>query len=248
MANMKRLIATLLWTTFLLGCGGSSSVGGGPTLNAQLNGSWHATLTSTASGGSFPLDIFIVQNGTTLSSDKISVQGMCSSINTMSGSVSGSKLNFIITGNTGDTVSITGTASGGNSFSGSYTIKTSGCINGDTGTLSATLIPSVQSSSWTGTTQSTTYPPGITTFTASLNEDSSGNVTGVLTFTGSSCSFLATESETGAQMGNIMYLSDNSPNGINLGGTMDAAAKSISGTYSISICHGDNGTFTMSRP
>jgi hypothetical protein len=70
---MKSLIATLLWVTFLLGCGGSSSTGGGPTPNAQLNGSWHATLASAASGGSSTLDVFIVQKGATLSSDRIAL-------------------------------------------------------------------------------------------------------------------------------------------------------------------------------
>jgi hypothetical protein len=188
---MKSLIATLLWVTFLLGCGGSSSTGGGPTPNAQLNGSWHATLASAASGGSSTLDVFIVQKGATLSSDRIALGGTCSSAGAMNGSVSGDKVNVVITGNNGDTVSVTGTASGANSLSGSYTIKTSGCgVNDDMGTLAATLIPSVQSSSWTGGTQSTQYPPGNTTFTANLTEDNSGDITGVLTFTGSSGSSL----------------------------------------------------------
>jgi PilZ domain len=72
---MKSLIATLLWVTFLLGCGGSSSTGGGPTPNAQLNGSWHATLASAASGGGSTLDVFIVQRGATLASDRIALGG-----------------------------------------------------------------------------------------------------------------------------------------------------------------------------
>jgi hypothetical protein len=251
---MKRLIATLLWATFLLGCGGGSSTGGGPTPNAQLNGSWHATLTSTASGGSSTVDVFIVQNGATLSSGRVALGTTCSSVGTMTGSVSGDKVNVVITGNNGDTVSVTGTASGANSLSGSYTIKTSGCgVNDDMGTFSATLIPAVQSASWTGGTQSTQYPPGNTTFTANFTEDSSGNIMGVLTFTGSSgsslsCPSLASGPVTGTQTGNQMSLSDNQPDGLGVFGTMDNAAKNISGLYGISICSGDNGTVTMSRP
>jgi hypothetical protein len=113
---MKRLITTLLWATFLVGCGGGNSSNGGMTPNAQLNGSWHATLTSTASGRSSTVDVFILQNGANLSSDKISLGTTCSSVGTMSGSVSGNQVNMIITGNNGDTVSITGTASGGHSL------------------------------------------------------------------------------------------------------------------------------------
>jgi hypothetical protein len=253
---MKSLVATLLCVTFLLGCGGrSSSTGGGPTPNAQLNGSWHATLTSTPSGTSSPLEMFIIQTGATLSSDRVGIGLTCSSVGTMSGTVSGKKVNLTITGNNGDTVSISGTMSSDNSLSGSYTTKTSpGCgVNDDTGSLSATLIPSVQSASWTGSTQSTRYPPGNTMFTANLTEDSSGNITGVLTFTGSSgssasCPSLATGPVTGLQTGDQMSLSDNQADGLVLGGTIDGVAKNISGAYIISICAGDDGTLTMTRP
>jgi len=250
---MKRVIATLLWATFLVGCGGGSS-SGGPPAAAQLNGSWHATLTSKASGGNSPVDIFILQDGTALSANRVVLLATCSNSSTMTGSVSGNTVNMMITGNNGDTVIITGTASGNNSLSGSYATKTSGCdVNDDMGTLSATLVPSVQSSSWTGGTQSTRYPPGNTTFTANLTEDSSGNISGVLTFTGSSgssssCASLATGSVTGVQTGNQMSLSDNEPDGLGVFATMDNVAKNVSGVYDVSICAGDNGTFTMSRP
>jgi hypothetical protein len=173
---MKSLIATRLWVTFLLGCGGSGSTGGGPTPNAQLNGSWHATLASAASGGSSTLDVFIVQKGATLSSDRIALGGTCSSVGTMNGSVSGDKVNVVITGNNGDTVSLTGTASGANSLSGSYTIKTSGCgVNDDTETLSATLIPLSPELFLDRRHPVDSIPPGNTTFTANLTEDNSGN-------------------------------------------------------------------------
>jgi hypothetical protein len=248
-------IATLLLATFLAGCGGSSSTGGGPAPNAQLNGSWHATLTSTAGGSPSSVDLFILQNGTVLTSNQVLVGTTCSSVGTMSGSVSGKSVNILITGNEGDTISFMGTASSGTSLSGPYTTKSSGqcSLNDDMGTLSATLIPSVQNASWTGSTQSTRYPPGDTTFTANLTEDTSGNITGMLTFTESSgssasCTSFASGPVTGLQTGSQMFLSDNQADGLGLGGTIDSMAKNISGTYFISICAGDQGTATMSRP
>ena len=216
----KRLVSTLLWTTFLLGCGGSSPTGALDP-NAQLAGSWHATLTSSPSGRSLPLDIFILQNGQTLSAVAPTfVIGTCSE-STMNGSVSGNKVKIVFSGDLGDTVIITGTASGNNSISGSYAIKTSGCLDDTSGTLSAVLIPSVQSASWEGTTQSTQYPPGSSpAFTANLTEDSSGNITGVLTFTTSSgssvgCFAFATGHVIGTQTGNQIVLErDNDPDGL----------------------------------
>jgi hypothetical protein len=252
---MKPITATttLLLATFLMGCGGGSS--SGPPTNAQLNGSWHATLISPTSGRNSDVELFILQNGSTLTANQVFMGTTCSSVGTMSGLVSRNSINMSITGNEGDTISFTGTASSGTSFSGSYTAKTSGqcSLNDEMGTFSATLIPSVQSASWTGTTESTQYAPGNTTFTANLTEDTSGNITGTLTFTTSSgssasCPSLATGPVTGYQAGNTMSLSDNQADGLGLGGTMDNSAKNISGRYVISICAGDNGNVTMSRP
>ncbi len=247
---MKNLVVTLLGCTFLAGCGGgngdNSGTGGMPS-NAQLNGNWHAILTSTVSSHPLVEDFFIVQTGDTLSSDNISLQGTCFPSGTMMGSVNGNQVNMILTSQDGDTVSITGTVSGG-TLSGNYTIKTSGCMGGDIGTLSATLIPSVQSASWTGATLSTVYPPGHTTFTANLAEDNAGNITGTMVFTGSTCSFLSTPSVSGRQTGNIFIVEDTAPDGVALIGTVDSVAKNISGGYDISICNADGGTFTMSQP
>jgi hypothetical protein len=165
----------------------------------------------------------------------------------MMGSVNGDQVNMILTSQDGDTVSITGTVSGG-ALSGNYTIKTSGCMGGDMGTLSATPIPSVQSAAWTGATLSTVYPPGHTTLTANLAEDNAGNITGTMVFTGSTCSFLSTPSVNGRQTGNIFIVDDTAPDGVALIGTVDSVAKNISGGYDISICNADGGTFTMSQP
>jgi len=250
---MTSRIVILLSGAFLLGCGGMNPTDSGPASNAALNGSWHISLTSATPGVTSTLDLFIIQNGGALSSAQVALGTTCSSVGTMSGSVTGNQLNILVTGNNGDTVSITGMASTG-SFTGSYTSKTSGCgVTGETGMVSAELIPPVTSTSWTGSTQSTRYT-GNTTFTANLSEDSSGNVTGVLMFTSStgvsaSCPpLVGTNSITATQTGNQMGFSDNQPDGLSGFVTMDSAAKNLTGVYGVSICSGDNGVFTMSRP
>jgi hypothetical protein len=249
---MSSRIGILLSGTLLLGCGGMTPTGGPPS-NAALSGSWHAILTSATPGDSPTLDLFVIQNGETLWSDRVALRTTCSSVGTMSGSVNGNQVNMLVTGNNGDTVNVIGTASVG-SFSGNYTSKTSGCgVNGETGTLSAERIPPVQSASWTGSTQSTRYT-GNTTFTANLSEDSSGNVTGRLTFTAStgasaSCPpLVGTNSIAATQTGSQMGFSDNQADGLSGFVTMNSTANNLTGSYGVSICNGDEGVFTMSRP
>jgi hypothetical protein len=71
------------------------------------------------------MDLFIIQNGGTLSSNQVALEAICSSVGTMSGSVTGNQLNILVSGNNEDTVSIAGTASAG-SFTGSYTSQNVG--------------------------------------------------------------------------------------------------------------------------
>lgn len=248
---MNKLIAIPLGAALLMGCGGMN-----PPTNAQLSGSWHLILSSNSSGASPALDLVIVQNGTTLASSRVGMGITCSSIGTMSGSVSGNTISMVVTGNSGDTVRVTGTAANPpTSFSGTYTSATSGCgVSSEMGTVSAELIPSLQGANWAGSTQSTSYPPGNTTFTMNLTEDSSGNITGTVTFTGSagsssSCSGLTgTVSISAGQMGNGFSFSATTPDGFSGGGTIDNMAKVLNGVYGVSICNGDNGTWMASRP
>ena len=55
-------------------------------------------------------------------------------------------------------------------------------------------------------------------------------------------------SVTGTQIGEGVNLSDNQTDGLGLAGNLDSAAKNLSGVYCVSICNGDNGNITMSRP
>jgi hypothetical protein len=99
-----------------------------------MNGSWHATLTSTASpGDNSSVDVFIIQQGTALSAVRIFLTATCSNESTMSGSVKGNAVDMTITGNSGDTATLAGTVSG-TTLSGNYSTKTSGCgIKDDSG-------------------------------------------------------------------------------------------------------------------
>ena len=163
----------------------------------------------------------------------------------------------------GGQIGITGTISGQTSLSGSYTNQHSNwCTPSttDVGTISATLIPSVQSTAWTGTTHSTQNPPGDTAFVLNLAEDiSGGNISGVLTFTGSSGSssscplFGGTISVGGQQTGLQVSLFDNKLLGLSIEGTTDSVAKNFSGGYNVkcgcnSVGACDFGLYTMSRP
>jgi len=226
--------------------------------NAQLSGNWHLALSSSNISGTSPtLDMFIVQNGTTLASSNVGMGATtCSSTGTMEGSISGNSISMVVTGNNGDTVSVTGTAANPPmSFSGTYTSATSGCgVSGEKGTVSAELIPSLQGANWTGSSQSTQYSPGATTFTMNLTQDDSGNMMGTVTFTGStgsssSCAALNGTVSIGAeQTGNGFSFSDTSPDGFTGYGGTDNMAKVVKGNYEVSICGGDYGTWMMSRP
>jgi hypothetical protein len=241
-------IVAILFCTLLMGCGGSGH--GSPP---NLHGNWHAILTSTASGQQCTLDLFILQNGATLSSPRILVAPCGSDEGTMSGSITGNAVNITITARDPSPmgITITGTVSG-DSLSGSYTMSLFG--NDDVGTISATLIPSVQGTSWTGSTHSTQNPPGDTTFGLKLAEDSLGSISGMLTFTGSSgssssCPELGgTISVGGQQTGNQVSLFDNKSFGLDILGSTDSAAKNFNGSYSCASAPVDFGDFTMSRP
>jgi hypothetical protein len=121
-SRMKSLFATAFWAAFLVSCGGGGSPGG--PMSTTVAGSWHESLTSTGSGRKSTVDLYILQNGTTLSSSRVALGATCSSNGTMSGSVSGDNVAMTITGINGDTINVTGTVSeNSSSMSGSYTIK-----------------------------------------------------------------------------------------------------------------------------
>jgi hypothetical protein len=201
---------------------------------------------SNLTSGTGTADMFILQTGTTITSQRVLIgNSVCATGGTMSGTVNGSNVNLTLTENDtpADTVNVTGTLSN-SVLSGNYTTA-GACTSGDKGTFSATLIPSIASNSWSGSTTSTSGG-GTTSFTAQLQEDKSGNLTGTATFNSSVC--LTTATLTGLQVGDQAGIDDNAGN-FSAVGTINSTGKGISGTYTTgSACGFDSGTFSMSRP
>lgn len=243
MRTRFRLI--MLACALLTGCGGgnTSNITPPPVQNSNISGSWHATVTSNVFQQTSTADMFIVQNGTSLTSNRVLLDSTCSTLSaSMSGTINGNSVTLVINeGNSPpDTVTATGTLAG-STITGSYT--TSGaCTNGDQGTFSAQLIPSIQSSQWTGSTSSVN---GTTTFTANITENNQGDLGGSITFSGSPC--FTTLNVAGLIVGNQVALND-TQGLIQAFGTVASNGKSISGTYAVSGSCAENGTFVMNRP
>jgi hypothetical protein len=234
--------AVFVGAGFLAGCGGDSS-NNQPSGNANVSGNWHAVTTSSLGPTSFDLDFFIVQNGASLASSTVFFSGTpCADNGTLTGTVDRQAVDLTIVESGGPDTITTNASTDGVTMSGTYTISGS-CDVGDHGNFSASLVPDVESSQWSGSTASSN---GTLTFTANLTEDSQGRLTGSMVFSGSPCFTQLTMS--GKQAGSVVQLSDTQ--GIFVAsGTANSSALTISGLYSvISGACKEDGTFTMSRP
>lgn len=233
---MAKLVIPVLLIILSAGCGGGT---------AQVSGSWHAQVTSSIFGNG-PLDLFITQSGTTLSSPTVMIGfGNCAGIARMAGTINGNDVTLNVRWMADFSYVLTFTGTVSNSvMTGSYT--TSGapqCSNGDKGTFSATLLPSVASASWTGTTTSSIVGTMLK-FAANLSENNLGNLSGSLTFAGSSC--VSIVNVAGTQIGAQLNLTSDT---LGLHGTISSDGKSVTGVYSLgAACSFDSGTFSMSRP
>jgi hypothetical protein len=227
-------------SVFLVGCGGGNSSSNRPRENANVSGNWHATVTSSSAPVTTDLDFFIVQSGASLASSLVLFNGTpCAGEGTLTGRVDQQAVDLTIRESDGpDTIMVPGSTDG-ITISGSYTISGS-CDGGDTGTFFANFIPTVESSRWSGDTSS------ALTFTADLQEDSHGNLTGTMSFSGSPC--FTNLTVTGSQAGTAVHLRDANDLFDAFGNTNDQAA-SISGTYSVlSGACAEDGTFSMTTP
>ena len=166
----------------------------------------------------------------------------CADDGTLTGRVDQRAVDLTITESGGpDTITISASTDSV-TMTGTYTISGS-CDGGDNGTFSASFVPDVESSQWSGSTASSN---GTLTFTANLTEDSQGRLSGTMAFSGSPCFSQLTVS--GKQAGSVVQLSDSQ--GIFVAsGTTSNNALTISGLYSV-ISGGcqEDGTFAMSRP
>lgn len=179
----------------LAGCGSSNNL-------ALAKGNWAITATPTNTGLVANTSFYI---GGTLTQTGASVAGtmyvLTSSTDcydpsqqiAFTGTVNGNKL--VLTSASVSSQVITVTATGTNSsLTGNYTV-TGGCDDGDTGTLTATPVPSI-SGTWSGPLK--TYGGESVTFALALTQaatassDGTFALTGSGTFSGSSCSVSST--------------------------------------------------------
>jgi hypothetical protein len=232
----------VIFTAFLAGCGGDSS-NNRPRRNADVSGNWHAITTSQIAPTTTDFDMFIVQSGTSLASSLVLMNGTrCASEGTLTGTVDRQAVDFSIRETNGpDTITVPGSTDGV-TIAGSYSISGS-CDGGDTGSFSADFIPSITSSRWSGGTISVN---GTLSFTADLHEDSRGNLSGTMSFSGSPC--FSNLMITGNQVGTAVRLRD-SQGIFEAFGNTNNQASSISGDYSVlSGPCAEHGTFSMSGP
>jgi len=233
--------AVVAFTAFLAGCGGDSS-NNRPRGNANVSGNWHATTTSSLAPTTTDIDMFIVQSGTSLASTLVLLNGTpCAGQGTLTGTVDQQAVDLTIRESDGpDTITVPGSTDG-LTINGSYSISGS-CDGGDTGTFLADFIPSIESSRWSGGTSSIN---GTLSFTADLREDSRGNLSGTMSFSGSPC--FSDLTVTGNQVGSAVRLRD-SRDLFEAFGNTNTQATSISGDYTVfSGACAEDGTFSMAR-
>lgn len=260
---MKRSPLVCMLSLTLVGCGGGgqNSITTTPTPPANVAGSWHGTAASHVFSGAAYLDMFITQSGTTVQSPEVLVTGVpnnpanggltpCGGDWALTGTVDANNVNLTLnvpqSNPTNSAVTTISSVVGGNTISGTYTTTT--YCQSDSGTFTIQLIPSLTSSQWTG--QINDNNGGSATFTANIAEDSSGNLTGGLTFpAGSGCTQILV---TGSIIGNQVSLAAVAGQGQSfqtLSAEVDTTGKSIIGTY-VASCIGpnDNGSFVVSTP
>lgn len=268
-----RTILAVLWAlvlTGLCGCGGGSSNTGGTTPQKPtpptLNGNWEIQADSEVSanttylmGGNldtagtkvsgilhflnFSCFLQSVPSGTEI--DDIPVTGTVSSAGALSLTSSAVQQ---------QTVKLTGTMSGGEIASGTYSVS-GGCGNGEHGTITGFAVPSF-TGTYSGTFASASGLVIDTTDTLTQSttpsSDGSYTVSGSSTYTGSPC-FTSGSIATSLVVGGFVQVQITTGNGLVLftGTITDSTGNTITGNYSITGgspgCAGDSGTGSVTR-
>lgn len=253
---MRRLIC-LLAVLAVIGCGGGGSSNTQPTPQQFTITSGNWDFAGSDQAGSFIVGGNLTQSGTALTGMFHAFNSPCYSFTTdipfngTAGATSATMTSATVASQV-----ISATVNGGGT-SGSGTFKvTGGCADGSTGTFTATLVPSL-SGKWTGSFLSVSGPPAVTTSanlaqTAGADADGLFGLSGTATLGNSVCFTSATIAASWVTGRVVLLLLNNSDGSqTTFAGTVDnpSAAKSMSGTYSISggSCSGDSGTGTISR-
>jgi hypothetical protein len=173
-----------LSTLVLGGCGASNNL-------ALMPGNW--SMTATPSGASpFYIGGNLTQNGSALTGTMYVVNSNCFTSSTtvvLSGTIHGQNVTLSSTSISGQVIAITATGTA-SALTGTYTV-TGGCDDGDSGSLSASIVPSI-SATWSGPIASqggsnVTLALSLTQ-TATASGDGTFALTGNGVFTNSSCS------------------------------------------------------------
>jgi hypothetical protein len=190
--------------------------------NANIAGDWEIILVSST-GNRYDYEFALQQTNTQLSAKVLDDNG--NTVMDLSGTVTSNNAALTIQANS-LTFTVTAAISG-STMAGTYTAF------GESGTFTGTLYPSLTSSAWD------TNPPG--TFSANLNEDKLGNVTGSITlsgqpYRGSPCSVTLTV--TGGKAGKDFTLLSPDVTDFYVEGLMtDGTGKHLTGTFNYHYQH-----------
>jgi hypothetical protein len=179
-----------VFALILTGCGASSNL-------ALTQGNWSMTATPSA-GATFNIGGNLTQSGTNLAGTMyvIGFPNCYSSSQTVAftGTVKGKNVTLTSGSVGGQVISIIATGTAG-SLAGTYTIAGGTTCNGDSGTLTATPVPSI-SATWSGPIVDANGDNVILsmalTQAATASPDGTFALTGNLTYTGSTCSVSGT--------------------------------------------------------
>ena len=195
--------------------------------------------------------MFVVQTGANINSRfvELNIFSLCSPSASMMGTISGNNVEMTMILSSSNTTGITATVFG-DTMNGSFTSSGS-CDGGDTGNFSASLIPSLTSSQWSGSITQTPASPILVT--ANLNEDQTGILTGSVSLSGSGLPAPCNSpiNITGQIIGRFVSFGD-SQGLLQEYGEVDSTGKNITdqpvSAPSGSCVPGSNGAFSITRP
>lgn len=242
----KFALSSLLAGVFALalsGCGANSNL-------ALTQGNWSITATPTGNiaNSNFFIGGNLTQNGGTLAGTMSVVSSLCFSPSqtvAFTGTVKGKNVTLTSASVGGEVISVTATGTSGSALTGTYSIAGGTTCNGQTGTLTASPVPSI-TGTWSGPIVGDyNGDPHATlsiAFTQATTASSNGTfaITGNLTYTGSTCSntgtiptdsafivgpYLVVNNATTDDGGNVSYtaLLNNSASPTSMTGTYDAS-------------------------
>src|ERR1019366_308627 len=190
----KFALLALLTGVFALTLSGS----GASNNLALTQGNWSiaATPTGNIANTNFFIGGNLTQNGGSLAGTMSVVSSLCfgpSQIVTFTGTVKGKNVTLTSASVGGEVISVTATGTSGSALTGTYSIAGGTTCNGQTGTITASPVPSI-SATWSGPiVGDANGDPHVTlaiafTQATTASADGTFGLTGNITYTGSTCS------------------------------------------------------------